>query len=133
MTLINHIFSLFLIKEIIFLTLFIRFEKICFRFKYNTGQNLRNNLFNFITQNEENCFFKLKKIFLWITLHICLYVNFFNSKKNNFQEISLHQRNFSLTLQQYTNLFYSKNFFLKSTKLFSEWKLTNSVKRLFNF
>ena len=50
-------------KEIIFLTLFIWF-------KYNTGRNSKNNLFNFITFNEENFFFKLKKILMtrpWIT------------------------------------------------------------------
>ena len=64
----NHIFSLFSMREIIFLTLFIWFEKIFFLSKYSIGKNLRNNLFNFITVNEGNFFFKLKNIFLWITL-----------------------------------------------------------------
>ena len=52
-------------KEIIFFTLLISF-------KYNTGENLKNNLFNIITLNEDNFFFKLKKIFLLITLHMYL-------------------------------------------------------------
>ena len=45
-------------------------RNILFRFKYSTGTNLRNILLNFITLNEVNFFFKLKKIFLWITLHM---------------------------------------------------------------
>ena len=32
-------------------------------FKYNTGKNLRNNLFNFTILNEDNFFFKLRKYF----------------------------------------------------------------------
>ena len=51
-------------KEISFLTLFTWFEKIFFWFKYRTDENSRNNSFNFITLNEDNFFFKLKKIFL---------------------------------------------------------------------
>ena len=40
-----------------------------FLFKYSIGNNLINDLFNFIILNEENLFIKLKKIFLWIILH----------------------------------------------------------------
>ena len=50
----NHIFRFSQMKVIIFLTLFIWFKKVFFRFKYCTGKNLRNNLFNFITLNEDN-------------------------------------------------------------------------------
>ena len=39
------------------------FKTIFFCSKYNTGKNLRNNLFNFIALNKQKFFFKLKKIF----------------------------------------------------------------------
>ena len=52
---------------------------------------IRNNLFNFITLNKDNFFFKLKKIFLLTTLHMYLCdftdINFFNLKEKNNQEI----------------------------------------------
>ena len=35
-------------KEIVFITSFILFKKVFSRFKYSTGQDLRNNLINFI-------------------------------------------------------------------------------------
>ena len=44
----KSLFSLFYMKEIIFLTLFNLFKKIFIWFKYNTGENLRNNLSIFI-------------------------------------------------------------------------------------
>ena len=47
-----------------------RVKKRFYWFKYSTGKNLRNNLFNFITLNEKKFFFKLKKIFLWIKLRM---------------------------------------------------------------
>ena len=83
--------------------LFIWYKKIFFHFKYSTRKNLRNYLFTFITLNEEKIFFKLQKIFLWITLRMSYTrlrrIHPFNSKKKkNNQEISLNQRNFSLTV-----------------------------------
>ena len=72
-------------KGIILSTLFIWFKKIFIRFKYNTGKTWRNNLFNFITLNKDKFFFKLKKIFLLVTLHMylcdCANIHFLNSKK----------------------------------------------------
>ena len=54
-----------------------------------------NNLFNFITLNEDNFFFKLKKIFLLITLHMylcdCTDIHFFKSKKLFFDCIAMHK------------------------------------------
>ena len=41
-----------------------------FRFKYITGKNLRNNPFNFIILTDNIFFFKLKKLFLWVTLRV---------------------------------------------------------------
>ena len=41
-------------KKFIFLTSFISFEKVFFKFKYSTGKSLINNLFNFIILNKEN-------------------------------------------------------------------------------
>ena len=94
-------------KEIIFLILFIWFKKIYFWFKYTIDKNVRNNIFNFVTLNKENLFFKLKKIFLWITLHVYYATaqkfisliqrknketkNFSNSKKLFFERIAMHQ------------------------------------------
>ena len=81
----NHLFSLFQIINFFLLTLFISFKKIFIWFKYNTGKNLRTNLFNFITLNEDKFFFKLKKISLLIALHMHLCdradIHFLNSKK----------------------------------------------------
>ena len=50
-------------KEIVFLILFIWLKKICFRFKYSTGKNFRNNLINFII-------FKRRQFFLQIEENI---------------------------------------------------------------
>ena len=89
-------------KEIILFTILISFDKIFIWFKYNTGKSLRNNLFHFITLNENNFFFKLKKIFLLIKLHMyicdCANIHFSNSREKNNQKISLNQRNLSLTV-----------------------------------
>ena len=77
------------------LKLFVSFKKYIF-----------NHLFNLNTLNEENVFFKFKKIFLWITLHM-QYVtvqtfislitrkkqsrNFLKSKKLSFDFIAMHK------------------------------------------
>ena len=110
-------------KEIIFLTLFIWFKNIYFWLKYSTSKNFKNNLFNFITLNEENFFSELKKIFLRITLHIYYATaqslisliqwkkkqsrNLFKLKKLLFYRIAKHI------------FLWSKDNFFKSKKLFS--------------
>ena len=48
-------------KEII-IKLFIRFKKLFIWFKHNTGDNLRTNLFNFITLNKDIFRITKKKI-----------------------------------------------------------------------
>ena len=68
-------------------------------------------------------FFKLIKIFLWITLRIYFataktFIFLIKKKKRKNQEISLNQRNYSMTAYQCTNFFDSKKFCLNQRNFF---------------
>ena len=97
-------------------------KKYFFLFKYNTGRNLKNNLFNFIISKRRQFFFKFKKILLWTTLRMYLcdcadihsldskkkkqLKNLFKSKKLFFDRIAMHK------------VVWFKEIFFKSKKLF---------------
>ena len=129
-------------KEIICSTLFIWFKKLLIWFKYSTGKNLRNNLFNFII-------FKWRKCFLWFHKNIslshityvlcdCADIYFLNSKKKNINFISLIR--IKKTFRTNINLFHFKkshweNSFFDSKKhffdIYGERKNFFRVKKVF--
>ena len=71
-------------KEMIFL-------HYLFRLKYNTGKNLRNNLFNFIIFEQRQFFLKIKENIsvshITYELCDCAEIYFFNEKKKNLKYI----------------------------------------------